>query len=51
MKQIGFSLLVALFQPRASVIAVALYVGRPQTWEKHQTGLTAMVDSLRPSSI
>ena len=37
---------VALFEPRAEVIAVALYVGRPQTWEKHQGDLLRIVGSL-----
>lgn len=40
---------VALFEPRESVIAVALYVGRPQTWEKHHSELTALVDSIEPA--
>ena len=37
---------VALFEPQSEVIAVALYVGRPQTWEKHQEQLSKIVDSL-----
>lgn len=40
---------VALFEPRESLIAVALYVGRPRTWKKHRAQLTAILDSLRPS--
>lgn len=40
---------VALFEPRAEVIAVALYVGRPQTWEKHQDELAQIVESLEPA--
>lgn len=40
---------VALFEPRAEVIVVALYVGRPQTWEKHQEELSGIVASLAPA--
>jgi len=38
----------ALFEPRDEVIVVALYVGRPQTWETHQEELEAVVDSIAP---
>ena len=37
---------VALFEPQPEVIAVALYVGLPQTWEKHQQELSSIVGSL-----
>ena len=41
---------VALFQPREAVITVALYVGRPQTWGKHQAQLQKVVDSIQSES-
>ncbi len=40
---------VAVFEPRAGVVAVALYVGRPQTWESHEEELTGIVASLQPA--
>jgi hypothetical protein len=41
---------VALFAPREDVVTVALYVGRPQTWVKHQGVLDAVVESIAPAS-
>lgn len=40
---------VAVFEPQAGVIVVALYVGRPHTWEKHKDGLDGIVASLAPA--
>jgi hypothetical protein len=39
---------VALFEPRDEVMVVALYVGRPKTWEAHKDDLQAVVDSIVP---
>ena len=41
---------VALFEPRENLITVALYVGRPQTWGKHQVQLDKVVDSIKPAA-
>lgn len=38
---------VALFEPSPRLIAIALYVGQPQTWSKHAAQLDAVRDSLR----
>ena len=40
----------ALFQPRAEVVTVALYVGRPQTWARHRDALEQIVDSIKPAA-
>ena len=40
---------VALFQLRPEVIVVALYVGRPDTWNRHEEALAAIVESLSPA--
>lgn len=40
---------VALIQPREDVVTVALYVGRPQTWAKHQAQLDKVVESIEPA--
>ena len=40
---------VAIFEPRDAVMVVALYVGRPKTWEIHQDDLEAVVESIRPA--
>lgn len=42
-------LAVVLFEPRPEVIAVALYVGRPDTWIKHSDELQRIIDSVEPS--
>lgn len=41
---------VAIFAPREGIFTVALYVGRPQTWGKHQTQLDKVVESIRPAA-
>ncbi len=38
---------VALFEPRAEKIAVGLYVGQPDTWNRHADLLGAIRDSLQ----
>jgi len=42
----GVEFAVALFEPRAQTIAIALYIGRPKAWEQHSDALTAIRDSL-----
>ena len=39
---------VALFEPKPELIAVALYIGRPQTWFRHAEQLEQIRDSLQP---
>ena len=41
---------VAIFEPREGMFTVALYVGRPQTWGKHQAQLDKVVDSIKPAA-
>ena len=41
---------VALFEPRENLFTVALYVGRPQTWGKHQAQLDKVVESIKPAA-
>jgi hypothetical protein len=41
---------VAVFEPTEGVFTVALYVGRPQTWLKHQAQLDTVVESIAPAT-
>lgn len=40
---------IALFEPRAGIIAAALYVGEKEAWQLHRDELDAMAASIRPA--
>ncbi len=41
---------MALLQAKDDLVVSVLYVGRPQTWEKHEDELQGIVDSIRAAS-
>jgi hypothetical protein len=40
---------IALFEPRAGIVAAALYVGIDEAWQEHRDELDAMAASIRPA--
>jgi hypothetical protein len=38
-----------LFEPRPQTVAIALYVGRPETWKRHGDALAAIRELLAPA--